>query len=218
MNELFDAIRRGDVAAVKSLVDRDPSAASARLTGVSAVLTALYHGQTELVRLLVDRGASVDFPEACALGHLDRVQTMLAANPSLLDARSADGFPPLGLAIFFRHPDVAKYLIERGADVNAVANNAQRVAPVHAAAAIRDVETMKLLLDRGADPNALQQMDVTPLHGAASRGDLEMAKLLLAHGARADAKMSDGTSVSALASKYNQAAFAEWFDSAARGK
>jgi len=218
MNDLFDAIRRGDVAAVKSLVDRDPAAASARLSGVSAVLTALYHGQTELVRLLVDRGASIDFPEACALGDLGRVQAMLAANPSLLDARSADGFPPLGLAIFFRHPDVAKFLIERGADVHAAADNAQRVAPVHAAAAVRDVETMNLLLDRGADPNAAQQMDVTPLHGAASRGDVEMAKLLLGHGARADAKMSDGTSVSALATRYNQTAFAEWFDSAARGK
>ena len=215
MDELFDAIRRGDAGAVNALVDRDPTLASARSNGTSAVLTALYHGQNEIARQLVDRGASLDFPEACALGDAGRVEKLLAANPSLLDTKSPDGFPPLGLAIFFRQPAVARLLIARGADVNAVADNAQRVAPVHAAAAVRDVETMKLLLERGADPNAVQQMDVTPLHGAASRGDVEMARLLLAHGARADATMTDGTSVSALAAKYNQPAFAEWFESAA---
>ena len=214
MDELFDAIRRGDAAAVSSLVERDPALASARSGNVSAVLTALYHGQNDIARFLAGRSAPIDFPESAALGDLDRVRKMLDANPSLLNERSADGFPPVGLAIFFRHPDVAKFLIERGADVNAAASNAQKVAPVHAAAAVRDVETMKLLLERGADPNAVQQMDVTPLHGAASRGDVEMAKLLLAHGARANAKMSDGTSVAALAAKYNQPAFAEWFESA----
>lgn len=216
MNELFDAIRRGDAEAVKSLVDGDPKLASARANNVSAVLTSLYHGQNEIARLLVERGASIDFPEACAIGDLERVRTMLVANASLLDAKSADGFPPLGLAIFFRHPDVATFLIEHGADVDAPASNAQKVAPVHAAAAVRDVPTMKLLLDRGADPNAKQQMDVTPLHGAASRGDVEMAKLLLGHGARPDATMTDGTSIAALAVKYNQPAFAEWFESAVR--
>lgn len=216
MDELFDAIRRGDAATVKSLVESDAALASARSHNVSAVLTALYHGQNDIARLLAERSASIDFHEAAALGDLDHVRTMLDANPSLLNERSSDGFPPLGLAIFFRHPEVAKFLIERGADVNAAANNPQKVAPAHAAAAVRDIETMKLLLERGADPNAVQQMDVTPLHGAASRGDVEMARLLLAHGARADAKMSDGTSVAALAAKYNQAAFAEWFESAVR--
>lgn len=218
MDELFDAIRRGDAAGVKSLVDGDASLASAKVNRVSAVLTALYHGQNDIARLLASSGARIDFPEACALGDLERVRELLDADPSLLDARSADGFPPLGLAIFFRHPDVAKFLIERGADVNVAAENTQRVAPVHAAAAVRDVETMTLLLEHGADPDAVQQMDVTPLHGAASRGDVEMAKLLLAHGAHADAKMSDGTSVSALAAKYNQTAFAEWFEAAALRK
>src|SRR6476469_903381 len=113
MDELFDAIRRGDQEAVKSLVNGNPSLASARSSNVSAILTALYHGQNEIARFLASRVASIDFPEACALGDLDRVRTLLDANPSLLDEKSADGFPPVGLAIFFRQPDVAKFLIER---------------------------------------------------------------------------------------------------------
>ncbi len=215
MNDLFDAIRRGDAAAVNALVNSDPSLATAREGNVSAVLTALYNGQNDIAVLLVELGASIDFHEACALGKLDRVQQGLASDPSLLDRKSADGFPPVGLAIFFRHPDVAKLLIERGADVNAAAENAQRVAPVHAAAAVCDRDTMRLLLDRGADPNARQQSDVTALHGAASRGDIEMARLLLDRGADRHAKMSDGTSVADLATRYKQPAFADWFSSLA---
>lgn len=218
MDELFDAIRKGDQERVVSLVNADRELARARQNNVSAILTALYHGQNEIAAHLARVAPSIDFHEACALGELRRVRELLEGDPSLLDRKSADGYPPVGLAIFFRHPDVARFLIERGADVNASADNAQRVAPVHAAAAVRDIETMRLLLDRGADPNATQQMDVTPLHGAASRGDIEMARLLLERGAKADAKMTDGTSVADLAAKYNQPAFAEWLKASAVGK
>ncbi|MGZ8798120.1 MAG: ankyrin repeat domain-containing protein [Thermoanaerobaculia bacterium] len=211
MSELFDAIRRGDAAAVKSVVEGDPSQASARENKVSAILTALYHGRNDIAQLLVDHGASLDFHEACAMGDLVRVRTMLEATPSQLDAKSADGYPAVGLAIFFNHPEVARFLIERGADVNAAADNQQRVAPLHAAAAVSDRDTMKLLLERGADPNARQQMDYTALHGAASRGDVEMARMLLAHGADAAARSSDGMTVAEFALKYKHREFAEWF-------
>ena len=100
------------------------------------------------------------------------VKEMLAEDPQLLHSRTPDGFPAAGLAIFFRHGELARWLIEQGADVNAAADNAMKVAPVHAAAAACDRETMALLLARGADPNAKQQVDYTPLHGAASRGDI----------------------------------------------
>lgn len=210
MSELTDAIQAGDAAKVTALVDADPSLLRATEHGVTPLLLAIYHGKRELARLLADRGAPVSFAEACALGDLERVRTMLAADRSLLDSRSADGFPALGMAIFFGHPHVARFLIEQGADVNAAATNAARVACVHAAAAARDRETMQLLLERGADPNAKQQMDYTPLHGAASRGDVEMAKLLLAHGAVRDPRGSDGKSAADVAREHGQPEFAEW--------
>ena len=118
------------------------------------------------------------------------------------------------LHVFFRHPDVARHLIEQGADVDAAADNAMRVAPAHAAAGVRDHETMRLILERGANPNARQQMDYTPLHGAAARGDVDMAKLLLAHGADRTAKGSDGMTPADVARKYGHPEFAEWIESA----
>jgi ankyrin repeat protein len=214
MSELFDAIKTGDAAAVARLLDSDRSLLEATENNVSAPMFALYNGKTDLARLFVDRGKRLTFFEACALGEAAVVRRMLDADPSLLHSKSPDGYPAAGLPIFFRQPDVAKMLIERGADVNAHADNAPRVAPVHAAAAVCDRDTMRLLLAKGADPNARQQMDYTPLHGAASRGDVEMAKILLAAGADPQARTSDGATPVDVAIKYGHPEFAEWLRSA----
>src|SRR5882724_10828402 len=150
VSDLFDAIRKGDAAAVATLLDADPSLLTSRHNGTSPILFAVYNGRTELPRLFLERGAVPAFTEVCALGDTVTALRMLDADPSLLDTYSDDGFPALGLAVFFRHPDLARALIERGADVNASARNAFRVAPVHAAAANRDCATMKFLIDHGA--------------------------------------------------------------------
>jgi ankyrin repeat protein len=210
MSELTDAIRKGDAAKVASLLDADPSFLQATENGITPILLAVYHGKPELARLFVERGARLSFGEACALGEMDIVKSMLAADPALLHSRTADGFPGWALAIFFRHPELARLLIEQGADVNAVAENRQRVAPAHAAVAARDYDTMRMLLERGADANARQEMDYTPLHGAAAHGDIEMAKLLLAHGADRNAKSSDGMSAADVARKRGHPDMAEW--------
>ena len=210
MKELFEAIKSGDAARVTALLDGDRSLLNAADNGVSAILFAVYNMRPELARLFTDRGADLSFAEACALGDLERVRALLERDPSLLHSRTADGFPAFALAIFFRQPIVARYLIEQGADVNAQAQNAMKVRPVHSAATTGDRETMKMLLDRGADPNAKQQMDYTALHGAASHGDIEMAKLLLANGADPNAKSSDGMTAAEVAEKHGKPEFAKW--------
>ncbi|HEX7706221.1 MAG TPA: ankyrin repeat domain-containing protein [Thermoanaerobaculia bacterium] len=213
MTALTDAIRNGDAEAIETLLDAEPELVSEMEGNVSPLLFALYHGKRELAHLLLDRGAPLSIGEACALGERERVEGLLTADPASLESRTPDGFPPLGLAVFFGQPEIARLLIERGADVSAAANNALRVAPVHAAAAACDRDTMRLLLARGADPNARQQLDYTPLHGAASRGDIEMAKLLIDAGADPAARGADGMSPPEVARKYDQTAFAEWFES-----
>ena len=212
MSEFTDAIKAGDADRVRALFEADASLLTTPENGASPLLVAIYYGKPEIARLLADLGAPVSFAEACALGDEPRVRELLAADPSALNTRTADGFPPMPMAIFFGHGALARWLIEQGADVNAAANNAQRVTPAHAAAATCDRETMRVLLERGADPNARQQMDHTPLHGAASRGDIEMARLLLAHGADRNATSSDGLTAADIARKYGKAEFAEWFE------
>ncbi|MEA2570688.1 MAG: uncharacterized protein QOI24_2689 [Acidobacteriota bacterium] len=216
MNEtLIDAVKRGDADAVARILDDDPSLLAAKAGNLPLTLLALYHGHANVARLFVARGAELSFPEACALGDEARVRDLLERDPSLLDRKSHDGFPPLGLAIFFRQPAMARLLIEHGADVNAPAENAQRVAPLHAAAAVSDRETAALLLERGADPNAKQDRDFTPLHGAAARGDVEFGRLLIAHGADANA-IADGKTSADVARERGQEEFAAWIDSVAQ--
>lgn len=212
MSELSEAIKQGDRAKIEALLDADPSLASRVENNVTPVLLAVYYGKPEIARLLIERGALLSFGEAVALGDVERVKRMLADDPSLLHSRTSDGYPATGLAIFFRHGELARWLIEQGADVNAYADNPNRVAPVHAAAAACDHETMKLLIARGADVNAKQVMDYTPLHGAASRGDIDMAKLLLAHGADRNARGADGKSVADVAREHGHPRFAEWIE------
>ncbi|HEX8411385.1 MAG TPA: ankyrin repeat domain-containing protein [Thermoanaerobaculia bacterium] len=216
MSELAEAIKAGDAERVGALIDADESLLRTPENNVTPLLLAVYHGKPELARLLVERGAPVSFAEACALGDEPRAKQLLAADQDVLQSRTADGFPALGVAIFFGHGALARWLIEQGADVNAAADNAARVAPLHAAAAVRDRETLRLLLERGADPNARQQSDYTPLHGAASRGDIEIARLLLGHGAERDARATDGMTPADVARKYGQNEFAEWMESPGR--
>lgn len=212
MSELTDAIQQGDSSRVTALLDGNPALLQTAENGVTPILLALYHGKAELARLMADRGAPLSFAEACALGDLEAVKRMLAADRSQLEVRTADGFPPFALSVFFRQPAVARYLVEQGADVNAAADNAMHVAPVHAAATTQNREMMRLLLEHGANPNARQQMDYTPLHSAAGRGDIEMAKLLLAHGAEHTPKTTDGMTPADVARKHEHAEFAEWIE------
>jgi ankyrin repeat protein len=209
-DELIDSIRKGDAANVASLLDEDRSLLTASSGAVSAILLAVYHGRRDIAQLFLDRGAEPAFGDAVALGDADRVRTLLAADPSLLQAFTPDGFPPAGLAIFFRHPDLARELIERGADIHAASRNAQRVAPVHAAASVGDTASMRLLLERGADPNARQHAGYAPLHATAANGDRASSELLLAHGADPQAKTDDGKTSADFAAERGHGEIAEW--------
>jgi ankyrin repeat protein len=208
-NELFDAIRDNDAAAVARLVDADTSLLGARQNGITPILFAVYNGHAELAQLFLDRGAALTFGEACALGRAEVATRMLDADPALLDSYSDDGFPAVGLAVFFRQPELARVLIERGANVNAAARNAFRVAPVHAVAAVRDAAIMQLLIDHGADVNARQQMGYTALHTAAQHGDDVMLDLLLAAGADPRAAGDDGKTPADLAAAQGHTAIVE---------
>src|SRR5262249_50543251 len=140
-DELFNAIRQNDAAAVAALLDEDRALLGATSHDITPILFAVYYGHPEIPQLFVDRDGRVSPRE---LGDARALDVDVSAY-------CKDGFPLLGLAIFFRHPDLARALIERGADVHARAKNPAGVMPVHSAASVRDVETMRLLLDRGAE-------------------------------------------------------------------
>lgn len=181
---LFAAIEAGNGPEIRAILAADPTLAGSRHpSGVSAVLWARYRGRGEVLEAILAAEPSLDVFDAAALGRLDRLAELVAADPAAANAWSADGFTPLGLAAFFGHPPAVRLLLDYGADVHAVARNAMRVQPIHAATAAHDAESVRLLLEAGADPNAEQQEGWTPLMAARHNGDLDLVELLVAHGA-----------------------------------
>lgn len=205
--ELFDAIKTNDAAVVTALLDEDRALLGATSNDITPVLFAVYYGHRDLAELFVERGAQLSLAELAALG--DR-----RALDGEIESYSTDGYPLLGLAIFFRHPDLARELIARGADVSARARNQAKVMPVHAATAVGDHDTMRLLLAHGADPNARQQLGYAPLHDAAARGDEVMVGLLLDAGADPRVANDEGKSPADLAEGKGHEALAERLRSA----
>jgi hypothetical protein len=65
---------------------------------------------------LIERGAAVDVFAAAHLGMFDRVRELVDRDPSLVHARGGDGKTPLHCA---RTVEIARYLIDLGADLNA---------------------------------------------------------------------------------------------------
>jgi ankyrin repeat protein len=183
---VFEAIEAGDAERARELVAADPTTATERnADGVPAVLYARYWGRTEIVAVLLGTQPELDVHAAAALGRTARLRELLDGEPSRVDAWSGDGYQPLHLAAFFGHVDGVRLLLERGADVRAVARNPMLVQPLHSAAAAGEVEIARLLLEAGADPNAEQQDGFVPLDAARENDDETMQELLSAHGAAA---------------------------------
>jgi ankyrin repeat protein len=191
---VFEAIVAGDVERVKELVQKDPGVAMARdEQGLSPILQAKYQRRDELVPVLREATAELDFFEACAVGDPDRVEELVEADPTLVRAIAADGFFGLALAAFFGHADVARLLIERRADVNRRSEHEHlKVTPLHAAASGGHPEIVRMLLDAGADVNATQPGGFTALMSAAQNGDAALVELLLARGGDPAARTEEG--------------------------
>jgi hypothetical protein len=194
---MIAAVKSGDLAPVQELLATNPKLAAVRdRSGLSAILTAAYYGQKDVLAALIEAGTELNIFEAAAAGRFDVVQQAAQEWPGWINEYAQDGFTPLQLACFFGHEEMALWLIEQGADVNAAAKNKQGVAPIHATTANGNLTVLEALLKKGAAVNARQEGGYTALHEAANSGNLAMTRLLLEHGA--DATLTTGEGKTAL--------------------
>jgi ankyrin repeat protein len=189
MATIFESIKAGDVDAVRTAVGEDPGAAAARDdTGLSAVRAALYAHKQDVADVLLEAKPELDVFDAAAAGDVDRLTELLEEDGDLVNARSEDGFTPLHLAAFFSRGPAVRLLLDRGADVGAVADNEMQVQPLHSAVAAGSREIVAALLLAGADVNARQQGGFTPFMAAEQSEDEDMVRLLMDHGAEESAE------------------------------
>jgi ankyrin repeat protein len=198
--KLFQAIEANDLAAVTSILEADPILAAARNpAGLSAVMYAVYRGQSPIVAALTNVHPGLDIFEAAATGNVARVSELLHDHPDMIRAWSPDGATALHFACFFRQPEVADILIRAGADVHVPAKGFGTVTPLHSAVAGRNPDAVEALLHAGAKPDVRQEGGYSPLHSAAHNGDARSTRLLLDHGADVSLKTDDGKTAADLA-------------------
>jgi ankyrin repeat protein len=238
--------RSGNVEAAKLLLKAGAKVdAVEQFGGQTPLMWAAARRHPEMVEFLLSRGANVN--ARSAVRDYKRVATaesraaprdrggltplMYAARGNcrecvevLLKHKADVNLPdpsfvvPLSIAMMNSNWDIAKRLVEAGADVNQWDMNGS--SPLHVAIANMDSdgnrnpldqdkpnkatgrELIKMLLDRGANPN--QQLywgasfggsadrGMTPFLEACGTGDIELVKLLLAHGANPKLATSDG--------------------------
>jgi ankyrin repeat protein len=146
--------------------------------------TGLYiassRGHVDVVRLLVDRGANLNAGCNDWNGDFQRVR-----------------WTPLHAAIYGDHPDIALFLLERGA--NPETRDCSQTA-LCIASSRGQADVVRSLIDRGADLNAKSHcwldgpdsddVECAPLHAATYEGQRDIALLLLERGADPETRSS----------------------------
>jgi ankyrin repeat protein len=200
----IDAIKAGEYERVKAMVSAEPTLIDARgRTGESAILTAVYHRQKEIVNLLVARGVTLTLFEACAAGEIERSERLMADDAAGINAFSADGWTPLHLSAYFGHTRIAEMLLGQGADVTARSRNSTGNTALHAALAGNHKLVAGLLLGHGADVNAADAAGWCPLHLAAANNNIDLIKSLIAQGADVQAPNGEGQTALSIAQEKN---------------
>ncbi len=157
--EIFDVLRKGDVQAVKAMIEISPQLVDARDGGGATPLHyASYGTDPALLRFLIDKGAK-------------------------LEVADAEGRTPLHCAVMNDRRDVAAALLERGAAFEA-RDDYQRTALILCARERGQAATGRLLIEAGADVNAKDKFGSDALELAAWRGKADFVDLLLEKGAQ----------------------------------
>jgi ankyrin repeat protein len=207
----FQAVQAGDARKVKALLDSNASLATAKNEkGQTPLLLAVYGGKQEIRDLLLAHGVELELHEAAATGHLERVKHFVEKDPALAKSYSPDGFPVFALAAVFGHKEVAEYLLEKGAEVNAAATNGTGYNALTGAVASGHTLIVSWLLANGAEPNYRYGAGYSPLLTAAANGHLGIVSILIASGADLHAKTNDGKTALSFAQERGHAEVVEF--------
>ena len=110
---------------------------------------------------LIARGAVIDVWAAAHLGRLDVLTALIGADPSLVNAKGGDGKRPLHFA---RTVEIARFLLDRGAEIDAEDDDHSSTPAQHL---VGDrPEVCRFLVARGARSDLLM---------AAALGDVDLA-------------------------------------------
>jgi ankyrin repeat protein len=192
---------------VRLLLSRGADVNTRTADGYSALsVAANFRGTTEIVRLLLNHGATIERPEkdakgkenlavplplflAAGAGEIETARLLLQHGDSL-DSKVGRR-TPLTFAIEMGDAKMVRFLIESGANIE---GEDQQVDALVQTVLANNKDVLAVLIEKHFDVNAKDDLGMTPLHYAAMTcyGDTEIAHMLLAAGAKKDIKDNDG--------------------------
>ncbi|MCC6003774.1 MAG: ankyrin repeat domain-containing protein [Thermofilum sp.] len=150
-DKLFAAVKKGDVAEVKRLLEGGLDANTRDEFAETPLHWTARIGDVRMAELLIKYGGDIN-------------------------ARNNAENTPLHVAVAYGHLDMAEFLINHGADINA--KNEEGWTPLHVAVFNGHLSLVKLLLEKGADPNVRDNEQKTALDVARENGLSNIANLI----------------------------------------
>jgi hypothetical protein len=130
-----------------------------------------------------------DVFEIARKGTVTELGALLKVNPKEVNAVNADGYSPLILACYRSNNEVAKMLIDNGADINYQSGLG---TPLMSCAVKGNNEIAKILIERKANIDAKDANGITAILYATMFKNHELATLLVKANANLDAKDNRG--------------------------
>ncbi len=205
--ELLEAARKGDQAAVRSLLQQRADVNATQPDGSTALAWAVHRDDQDMADLLISAGANVNAENsfgvaplslACSNANAPMVQKLLTAgaNPN---AALRSGETPLMTCARTGNLEAVKALLAKGADANAKESRRGQTALMWAVSQ-KHSAAVQALIAGGADVRARSEGGFTPLLFAARVGDLDSARALLNAGADVNEATAENGNALVLAS------------------
>ena len=183
---LHHAAAKNRPAIARLLIDLGADVHAADATGATPLATAAQENAgPELLSMLQQAGAKLDFVTALNLERYDLAEAMLRGDPVRIGPEGRDTVA-LHLVVSKNNAEAVRWLIAHGVDVNAkrLIWDCNHTA-LHMAAENGAIEIARMLLDAGGDPDIRDdKYDSTVLGWAEFCGHEEVAQLVRARGGR----------------------------------
>ncbi len=131
---------------------------------------------------ILDGEGSTPLMQAAGRGNYECVKLLLELGANVQMRETRKGLSALKFALARGYEDVARLLLDHGADPNET-DNLNRT-PLIFAAGQGNIELVRLLLELGADPNIKDGYGNAPITVAEDTHHMEIRELLLEHGAQ----------------------------------
>ena len=130
------------------------------------------------------------FFDAIRKGDLKKIKELLNKQPNLMQIVDERGSTPLLLATYYGHLEVAKFILENGAEVDAKDSSGNTALMGVCFKGYKEIA--EVLVRSGANVNHVNSMGATSLIYAATFNQVGIAKILLENGADINTKDARG--------------------------